>query len=79
MTKDTVPQDFSLGLALFDALPVILFGMGTWLLWKMTGSVIVIAGAVICFLSGVCQGDVTNDTFLRPTSGGRDVSPATSP
>ena len=29
MTKDTIPQDFTLGLALFDALPVILFGMGT--------------------------------------------------
>ncbi len=46
MTKDTIPQDFSLGLALFDAIPVILFGMGTWLLWKMAGNVIVLAGAV---------------------------------
>ena len=55
MTKDTIPQDFSLGLALFDALPVILFGMGTWLLWKMTGNVIVLAGAVICFLSGMLK------------------------
>lgn len=55
MTKDTVPQDFTLGLALFDAVPVILFGMGTWLLWKMTGSVIVLAGAVICFLSGMLK------------------------
>ena len=42
MTKDTIPQDFTLGLALFDALPVILFGMGTWILWKMTGSGIVL-------------------------------------
>ena len=55
MTKDTVPQDFTLGLALFDAVPVILFGMATWLLWKMTGSVIVLAGAVICFLSGMLK------------------------
>ena len=55
MTKDTIPQDFSLGLALFDALPVILFGMGTWLLWKMTGNGIVLAGAVICFLSGMLK------------------------
>ena len=55
MTKDTVPKDFTLGLALFDAVPVILFGMGTWLLWKMTGSVIVLAGAVICFFSGMLK------------------------
>ena len=55
MTKDTIPQDFTLGLALFDALPVILFGMGTWILWKMTGNTIVLAGAVICFLSGILK------------------------
>ena len=55
MTKDTIPQNFTIGLVLFDAVPVILFGMASWLLWKMTGVPLVLAGGVICFVSGMLK------------------------
>ncbi len=55
MTKDTIPQDYTLGLALFDAIPVILFGLASWLLWKMTGSTVLLVGGVICFAAGMLK------------------------
>ena len=55
MNKDTLPEDYTLGLAAFDAVPVILFGMASKLLACMTGSVLVILGGVICFVSGMLK------------------------
>ena len=55
ITKDTVPEGFSLGLALFDAVPVIFFGIATTLLAKMTDSPIVFIGGLICFISGMLK------------------------
>ncbi len=52
MTKDTVPQDYTLGLAIFDAVPVILFGQASWLLWNMTWNALILIGGVICFVAG---------------------------
>ena len=55
MTKDTVPQDYTLGLAIFDAVPVILFGLASWLLWNMTGNALILIGGVICFAAGMLK------------------------
>ena len=55
MTKDTVPQNYTLGLAIFDAVPVILFGLASWLLWQMTGSAVLLIGGVICFAAGLLK------------------------
>ena len=55
MTKDTVPQNYTVGLALFDVVPVIFFGLASWLLWKMTGSVVLLIGGAICFAAGMLK------------------------
>ena len=55
MTKDTIPEGFSAGLAAFDAVPVILFGMASVLLWRMTGSILILGGGIICFVSGLLK------------------------
>ncbi len=53
MTKDVVPQGFTLGLAAFDAAPVVLFLLAMWLFYRMTGSVLVLLGGIVCFLTGM--------------------------
>ena len=55
MNKDTVPQDYTLGLALFDALPVLFFGVACLILWKMTGSMLILIGGAICFIAGMLK------------------------
>ena len=55
MNKDTLPEDYTLGLAAFDAVPVLLFGLASRLLARMTGSVLVMLGGVICFVSGMLK------------------------
>ena len=55
MTKDMVPQGYTVGLALFDSVPVILFGLAAWLLWRMTGSILLLCGGIICTVSGLLK------------------------
>ncbi|MBQ1357700.1 MAG: hypothetical protein IIY63_00610 [Oscillospiraceae bacterium] len=55
MNKDTVPQNYSMSLALFDLAPVLLFGAACLLLWKMTGSILILAGGIISFVSGALK------------------------
>ena len=55
MNRDSLPEDYTLGLAAFDAVPVILFGLASRLLARMTGSVLVLLGGVICFVSGMLK------------------------
>lgn len=45
-------EGFSLSLALFDALPVLLFGVSCVLLGMLFGSRLFVAGAVLCFSAG---------------------------
>ena len=52
LTKDMIPDDFSLGLALTDGLPVIFFGINTLLLGMHFGSKLFLLGAIVSFLSG---------------------------
>lgn len=55
MTKDTVPQDFSLGLALVDAVPVLFFGATAIVAGTILESPLFVVGAVISFLSGAVK------------------------
>ena len=55
MNRDSLPEDFTLGMAAFDAVPVFLFGFAARLLARMTGSVLVMLGGVICFVSGMLK------------------------
>lgn len=55
MTKDTIPQEYTIGLAVFDAVPVVLFGLASLLLWFMTGNILVLIGGLICFISGLLK------------------------
>lgn len=55
MSKDTVPQDFSLGLAAVDAIPVVFFGATAIVVGAILKSPLFIAGAVISFISGAIK------------------------
>ena len=55
MTKDTVPEDFTLSLALVDALPVLFFGGSMILLGVLFGSVLFMLGAILCFWAGAAK------------------------
>ena len=55
MNKDIIPEDYTLGLALFDAIPVFLFGAACLLLWRMTSSIPILIGGIICFIAGILK------------------------
>ena len=51
-SKAPVPEDFTLQLALVDALPVLLFGAATLVLGLKMASLVFAIGAVLCFVGG---------------------------
>lgn len=55
ITRDTVPEGFSLALALEDMLPVLLFGASTVLLGMRFHSFLFILGALVCFWAGAAK------------------------
>ena len=55
MTKDTLPEDFTLGLAIVDALPVLLFGGSMIMIGLLFGSVLFLIGAALCFWAGAAK------------------------
>lgn len=55
MTKDTIPENFTLSMALVDAIPVIFFGLSMIAISRLFGSVIFLIGAIIVFLSGALK------------------------
>ena len=55
MNKDTVPENYTMGLALYDFVPVLFFGVACYLLWKMTGNVLVFFGGLVSFISGTLK------------------------
>lgn len=55
MAKDTVPEDFTLSLAIVDALPVLLFGGSTILIGMRFGSILFLIGAALCFWAGAAK------------------------
>ena len=55
ITKDTVPEDFTLALALIDALPVLFFGGSMILIALLFKSVLFLTGALLCFWAGAAK------------------------
>ena len=52
MTKDIVPNNFTVGLSLVDAVPVLLFCFTMAIVGKLLGSYLFISGAFIAFIAG---------------------------
>ena len=52
ITKDTLPEDFTLLLALTDSLPVIFFGASMLLIGRKFSSLLFIVGALLCLIGG---------------------------
>lgn len=55
MTKDTIPEGFSVPMALVDLIPVVFFGLSTMKAGSLFHSGLFMAGAVVCLLSGVVK------------------------
>ena len=55
MTKDTIPENFTLPLALVDALPVLFFGGSMMLIGMLFGSPLFLIGAALCFWAGAAK------------------------
>ncbi|MBP5458872.1 MAG: hypothetical protein J6Y62_01670, partial [Clostridia bacterium] len=56
ITKDTVPEGFTLSLALLDAVPVLLFAVAIVLLGiKASMSPLIILGGLLCFIGGAIK------------------------
>ncbi|MEE3393144.1 MAG: hypothetical protein VZR00_06695 [Lachnospiraceae bacterium] len=53
MTKDTLPDGFSIPLALMDLLPVLFFGLSALQIGRMLQSIVFTLGASICLASGI--------------------------
>ena len=55
MTKDTIPENFTLPLALVDALPVLFFGGSMILIGLLFGNPLFLIGAALCFWAGAAK------------------------
>ena len=55
MTKDTIPENFTLSLAIVDALPVLFFGGSMILIGLLFGSPMFLIGAALCFWAGAAK------------------------
>lgn len=55
MTKEVVPEGFTLGMVVSDLLPVVFFGGATLLVGLLLKNVLIDVGAVIAFLSGLLK------------------------
>lgn len=55
VTKDMVPEGFTLGLALFDAIPVIAFGITLVTLSFLPRSYMMLFGAILVFFAGASK------------------------
>lgn len=55
MTKNLVPENFTLTLALVDALPVLFFGGSMVLIGKLFSSTLFLIGALLCLISGAVK------------------------
>lgn len=55
MTKNTVPENFTLSLAVIDALPVLFFGGSIILIGLMFRKALFLIGAILCFWAGAAK------------------------
>ena len=54
----TIPKEYkeyTIGLALFDLVPVFLFLISGAVIWAMYGSPVFLAGVLACFAGGMCK------------------------
>ncbi len=52
VTKDMVPEGFTVPLSIVDSIPVIFFGINSIIIGIAVNSLLFIIGAVLCFLGG---------------------------
>ncbi len=55
MTKDIIPEGFTIPLALVDAIPVVFFGLDALLLSKPLHSVVFLVGGLLCLWAGLAK------------------------
>lgn len=55
MTRETIPEGFSAPMAFVDLLPVVFFGLSAVKAGNLFHSGLLVAGAVVCLLSGVVK------------------------
>lgn len=55
MTKDVVPGDFTLGLVIVDAIPVLFFCASMVIAGMMFKSYLFVIGALMCLFAGACK------------------------
>ena len=55
MTKDTIPENFTLPLAIVDALPVLFFGGTMILIGLLFGCLLFLVGGVLCLWAGAAK------------------------
>ena len=55
MTKDVVPSDFTLGLVIVDAIPVLFFCASMVIAGLMFKSYLFVIGALMCLFAGACK------------------------
>ena len=55
MTKNTIPENFTLSLAFVDALPVLFFGGSMILIGLLFGRPLFLTGAALCFWAGAAK------------------------
>lgn len=55
MTRDIVPEGFTLTLALVDALPVLFFCASMMVIGRLFSSLLFLIGAMLCFIAGAAK------------------------
>ena len=55
VTKESVPEGFTLSLAAVDAVPVVFFGINCFIIGMKFQSVLFMAGALMCLFGGSCK------------------------
>lgn len=55
MTKDTIPEGFSVPMAIVDLIPVVFFGFSAIRIGSLFESTLFVAGSLICLVSGVVK------------------------
>lgn len=55
MTKDTIPEGFTVSMALVDLIPVVFFGLSAIRAGSLFHSRLFVAGALVCLVSGLVK------------------------
>ena len=55
MNKNVIPEDFTLSLALVDAIPVVFFGLSMIVVGVIFDSLLLMIGAFLCLLAGLAK------------------------